>query len=130
MLLDLFNYLTADQRQTNDRGDSNRVYYGRTVSAALGIIVETPDVAHRFRPRGQLQRRELLGKKQIINILKERLPERLLRVLREKQIQFGLAGGAQIRFLGCHKVFDPSSFISILFSRRKQPPCFSRSEEH
>src|SRR5437660_12364764 len=104
MLLDLFNYLTADQRQTNDRGDSNRVYYGRTVSAALGIIVETPDVAHRFRPRGQLQRRERRGKEQVINILKERLPERSLRVLRGTQGQIGLAAVDRGVCVGCREV--------------------------
>src|SRR5581483_11501697 len=113
VLLNFLNYSSAEQRNRDDAADHNDVENRRECRALARVVIETPDVANRLRPRSQFQRWKFFGEQKLIDVLKQRLPQRLFkRVLGEKQVKFGLASGAKIETLSCHKV-DPRSFSSF-----------------
>jgi len=91
------------------------------VEPVLLVVVEAPDVTHRNGLGLQLQRRKLLGEQEIINSLKQRLPQRLS--LGHQQIQLWRTVHRCTKFGGRHKFKNPLPTFSAgcysLSSRRK-----------
>src|SRR5690242_2564492 len=93
-LYDLLDDSPAQDSSANNDGYCENVHHGRTQCAIFLVIVKAPDILDWNRLGSQHQGWLLFRKEEIVQILEQRLPQRLFQGrLRQKQVEFGLGAG-------------------------------------
>ena len=95
----------------------------RTSDSASFVVVEAPDVANRDGLRGQDQRWELFGKKEFVNVARQRFPQGLIQSLvGQQKMQFGFWTLCEqiwcLRILWCFKFWHMFPSENLIYAAK------------